>query len=63
MERRLGMPFFQVKHGGDAFCWPHLFWLFSAPEVYIIFCLPGRRLYPPSCPVMARTNAAWPTAG
>jgi len=36
LERRLGLPFYEVGRGGSALMWQHLFWIFGHPEVYII---------------------------
>jgi cytochrome c oxidase subunit I+III len=53
LQRKLGFHFFDVAHGGDAFLWQHLFWLFGHPEVYIII-LPAMGIATSIIPTFAK---------
>ncbi len=53
LERAAGLPFFDVRRGGDPVLWQHLFWLFGHPEVYIIF-LPAAGLVSTLLPVFVQ---------
>jgi len=53
LDRRFGTNFFEVKHGGDAILWQHLFWIFGHPDVYIIV-LPAMGIISTVIPTMSR---------
>src|SRR6266516_4677039 len=55
LDRKFGFHFFDVKHGGSAILWQHLFWIFGHPDVYIIF-LPAVGIVSSIVPVFARRN-------
>ncbi len=55
LDRKFGFHFFDVKHGGSAILWQHLFWIFGHPDVYIIF-LPAVGIVSSIIPVFARRN-------
>jgi cytochrome c oxidase subunit I len=52
-ERRFGMHFFDVAHGGHPLLWQHLFWIFGHPWVYIIV-LPAMGMVSEVIPVFSR---------
>src|SRR5437588_3137322 len=53
IDRYLGAHFFDVRAGGDAVLWQHLFWYFGHPEVYIM-ALPAFGIVSEVIPVFAR---------
>ena len=52
-ERRFGMHFFDVAHGGHSLLWQHLFWIFGHPWVYIVV-LPAMGMVSEIIPVFSR---------
>ena len=53
LERRFGMHFFAVEHGGSAMLWQHLFWMFGHPWVYVVV-LPAMGMVSDIIPVFSR---------
>jgi cytochrome c oxidase subunit 1/cytochrome c oxidase subunit I+III len=53
LDRRFDTNFFDIKHGGDAILWQHLFWIFGHPDVYIIV-LPAMGIISTVIPTFSR---------
>jgi cytochrome c oxidase subunit 1/cytochrome c oxidase subunit I+III len=53
LQRKVGLHFFDVAHGGDPLLWQYLFWIFGHPEVYIIV-LPAFGIATSIIPTFAR---------
>src|SRR3954453_1687200 len=52
-DRHFGTHFFEASQGGSPLLWPHLFWFFGHPEVYIMV-LPAFGIISEVLPVFAR---------
>ena len=53
VERFIGIGLFDVRHGGDALLWQHMFWFYSHPAVYIMI-LPAMGVASELIPCFAR---------
>jgi cytochrome c oxidase subunit 1/cytochrome c oxidase subunit I+III len=53
LDRQWSFHFYDVRAGGDAVLWQHLFWFFGHPWVYIVF-LPATGMVSMLLPVFAR---------
>jgi cytochrome c oxidase subunit 1 len=53
VERFIGIGLFDVRHGGDALLWQHMFWFYSHPAVYIMI-LPAMGVVSEIIPCYAR---------
>src|SRR5258706_7629418 len=53
IDRTLGSAFFEPSRGGNSVLWPHFFWIFGPPEVYIL-ALPAFGIISEVIPVFSR---------